>query len=155
MANWRTVLVPVGTLITERPPERSVQARLRIRLLRKMSGVEASFGIRMQDTGRWDPSVEDWAIFRPLLSRGLTATNQNVAPYRPDLLQGFRPGARRASPVAQCVLVIVLSLTPRQSGSPLQSVCDAPCCLHPAPKDSAFGATIFRGYFAFTIITAR
>jgi len=31
----------------------------------------------------------------------------------------------------------------------------APCCLHPAPKISAFGATIFRGYFAFTFVTAR
>src|SRR5215472_1416017 len=72
------------------------------------------------------------------------------AGYRPDLLQRFLAGTRRASPVAQCVLVIVLSLTPRQSGSPHQSVCDAPCCLHPASKDSAFGASIFRGYFAFT-----
>ena len=70
--------------------------------------------------------------------------------YRPDLLQRFLAGTRRASPVAQCVLVIVLSLTPRQSGSPHQSVCDAPCCLHPALKGSAFGANVFRGYFAFT-----
>ena len=36
-----------------------------------------------------------------------------------------------------------------KSGSPFPSVCDAPCCLHPAPKISAFGATMFRGYFAF------
>ena len=72
------------------------------------------------------------------------------AGYRPDLLQRFLAGTRRASPVAQCVLVIVLSLTPRQSGSPHQSVCDTPCCLHPASKGSAFGASIFRGYFAFT-----
>src|SRR5437879_807050 len=38
---------------------------------------------------------------------------------------------------------------------PPWSVCDVPCCLHPAPKISAFGATIFRGYFAFTFVTTR
>src|SRR5580704_4381123 len=37
-----------------------------------------------------------------------------VAGYRSDLLQRFLPGTRRASPVAECVLAIVLSLTPRQ-----------------------------------------
>src|SRR5664279_5076880 len=73
-------LVAVGTAFTGRPPRRSVQARLRTRLLRRMSGVEASLGIGMQDAGRWDPSVEDWRIFRPLLSRGLTAASQNVSP---------------------------------------------------------------------------
>src|ERR1035438_6483345 len=73
-------LVAVGTAFTGRPPQRSVQARLRTRLLRRMSGVEASLGIGMQDAGLWDPSVEDWRIFRPLLSRGLTAANQNVSP---------------------------------------------------------------------------
>ena len=77
-------LVPVGTLITERPPERSVQAHLRIRILRRISGVEASFGIGMQDAGRWDPSVEDRAIFRPPLSRSLTAANQNAMPQSID-----------------------------------------------------------------------
>jgi len=45
-----------------------------------MSGVEASIGIGMQDAGRWDPSVEDWRVFRPLLPRRLTATNQNISP---------------------------------------------------------------------------
>src|ERR1035441_373589 len=42
-----------------------------------------------------------------------------------------------------CVLAIVLSLTPRQSGSPLRSVCDAPCCLHPAPEVSACWSDYF------------
>ncbi len=73
-------MVAVGTTITDRPLRRSVQARLRTRLFRRMSGVEASLGIGMQDAGRWYPSVEDWRIFCPLLSRGLTATNQNVPP---------------------------------------------------------------------------
>jgi hypothetical protein len=76
----RCSLIRLARVITERPPERSVQARLRIRLLRRMSGVEASIGVGMQDSGRWYPSVEDWRIFRPLLSRGLTATNQNAPP---------------------------------------------------------------------------
>jgi hypothetical protein len=44
------------------------------------------------------------------------------------------------------VLVIVLSLSPRQSGPPHQSVCDAPCCLHPTVAGSASGATHFRGH---------
>src|ERR1700694_1930783 len=30
------------------------------------------------------------------------------------------------------------------SGSPLRSVCDAPCCLHPAPKSSALGQDFSR-----------
>ena len=40
----------------------------------------------MQDAGWWDPSVEDRAIFRPLLSRGLTATNQNASPEPMDAM---------------------------------------------------------------------
>ena len=51
-----------------------------------MSGVEASVGIGMQDAGCWNPSVEDRAIFRPLLSRGLTATNQNASPEPVDAM---------------------------------------------------------------------
>src|ERR1035437_662619 len=38
------------------------------------------------------------------------------------LLRRFRDGARRASPVARRILVIVLPLPPRQSVPPLQSV---------------------------------
>ena len=34
----------------------------------------------MQDSGCWDPSVEDRRIFRPLLPRVLTAANQNISP---------------------------------------------------------------------------
>ena len=42
--------VAVGTTIADRPPHRFVRARLRIRLLLTMSGVEAVMGMRMQDT---------------------------------------------------------------------------------------------------------
>src|SRR5450755_1248560 len=41
-----------------------------------------------------------------------------------SLLRRFRRGARRASPVAWYILVIVLSLLPRQSVSPHRSDCD-------------------------------
>jgi hypothetical protein len=51
-----------------------------------MSGVEASVGIRMQYAGWWDPSVEDRAIFGPLLSRGLAATNENTSPEPVDAM---------------------------------------------------------------------
>jgi len=56
-------------------PPAQIRTGLRIRLLRRMSGVEASVGIGMQDAGSWDPSVEDRAIFRPLLSRFLTSAD--------------------------------------------------------------------------------
>jgi hypothetical protein len=41
----------LGTTIADRPPHRSVRARLRIRLLLRMNGVEAVIGMRMQDAG--------------------------------------------------------------------------------------------------------
>src|SRR5262249_30746060 len=41
---------------------------------------------------------------------------------RPTLLQRFRAGTSRASPIAQYVLVSVLSLTPRQGDQPHRSV---------------------------------
>ena len=49
--------VAVGTTITDRPPHRSVRARLRIRLLRRMSGVEACIGIGVQNAGWRNPPV--------------------------------------------------------------------------------------------------
>src|SRR2546430_2641199 len=53
-------LVAVGTTITDRPPHGSVRARLRIRLLPRMSGVEACIGIGVQNAGRRNPPVQDW-----------------------------------------------------------------------------------------------
>src|SRR6516165_11943879 len=53
------------------------------------------------------------------------------------LLRRFLAGARRASPVARCILVIVLSLPPRQSVPPHRSVGDVPCCLRPINGGSA------------------
>jgi len=67
--------VAVGTTITDRPPHRSVHARLRIRLLPRMNGVEALVGIRMQNTWVRNPPVEQWVETVPSHLRALTATD--------------------------------------------------------------------------------
>src|SRR4030095_3359715 len=67
-----------------------------------------------------------------------------------SLLRRFRGGARRASPVALRILVIVLSLLPRQSVPPHQPDCDVPCCLHSITESSASGVNIFGATYAFT-----
>ena len=56
-----TVLIAdaVGTIITDRPPHRSVRALLRIRLPPWMRGEKASDGIRMQNARSWNPLRED------------------------------------------------------------------------------------------------
>src|SRR6266436_1059340 len=70
---WTTVAV--GTTITDRPPHRSVHARLRIRLLPRMNGVEALVGIRMEKKGVRNPPVEQWVETVPSHLRALTATD--------------------------------------------------------------------------------
>jgi hypothetical protein len=62
---------------------------------------------------------------------------------RPTLLRRFRAGTRRASPVAQHVLVTVLSLPPRRGEQPYRSVFGCSCCLRPSEVGSALGATFF------------
>jgi len=49
----------VGTIIADRPPHRSVRARLRMRLPPWMGGEEAHDRIGMQNTWGWKPSRED------------------------------------------------------------------------------------------------
>ena len=51
--------VAVGTTIADRPPHRSVRARLRIRLLPWMCGGEAFMRIGMQNAGFRNPALED------------------------------------------------------------------------------------------------
>src|SRR5690348_18267643 len=51
---------------------------------------------------------------------------------RPTLLRRFRAGTRRASPVAQHVLVTVPSLPPRRGEQPYRSVFGCSCCLRPS-----------------------
>jgi len=72
--------VAVGTTIADRPPHRSVRARLRIRLLRRMSGVEASIRIGVQNA-RWrNPPVQDWGKTFPPHLGALAAADQNTLP---------------------------------------------------------------------------
>src|SRR5882724_11621906 len=74
------ITVAVGTTIADRPPHRSVLARLRIRLLRRMSGVEACIRIGMQNPGWWNPPVQDWGKSFPPHLGALAATDQNTLP---------------------------------------------------------------------------
>src|SRR3954469_7105890 len=71
------------------------------------------------------------------------------------LLRRFLAGTRRASPVAQHVLVTVLSLPPRQGEQPRRSDFGCSCCLRPPVAGSALGDSHFRGHNAFTFVTAR
>src|ERR1035437_6952885 len=67
--------VAVGTTIADRPPHRSVQARLRIRLLLWMGGGEACVRIRMQNAGLRNPPVQDRGKTIPSHLCALTATD--------------------------------------------------------------------------------
>ena len=71
------------------------------------------------------------------------------------LLRGFLHGTRRVSPVAQCVLVIVLSLSPRQSVSSHQSSCRND--MLPSPPEPEFGLLNlgFRGHLCVHFVTAN
>src|SRR6202790_5633963 len=75
----------VGTIITERPPHRSVRALLRIRLPPWMGGEKANYRIRMQNTWSWQPLREDR---EELIPRGasLTAAAENEPPQSPHSL---------------------------------------------------------------------
>src|SRR5260370_41094599 len=74
------VVVAVGTTIADRPPHRSVRARLRIRLLRRMSGVEASIRIGVQYVGWRNPPVQDWGEAFPTHLCALAAADKNTLP---------------------------------------------------------------------------
>ena len=78
------IAVAVGTVIADRPPHRSVRARLRIRLLRRMSGVKACVRIRVQDTGWRNPPIQDGSNAVPPDLSALTAANQNISPQTID-----------------------------------------------------------------------
>ena len=69
------ITVAVGTTIADRPPHRSVRARLRIRLLPRMNGVEALVRIRMQNMRVRNPPVQQWVETIPSHLRALTATD--------------------------------------------------------------------------------
>lgn len=69
------ITVAVGTTIAGRPPHRSVRARLRIRLLPRMNGVEAFIGIGVQNARGRNPPVQQWVEAIPTHLRALTATD--------------------------------------------------------------------------------
>ena len=68
-------VVAVGTTIADRPPHRSVQARLRIRLLPWMSSGEASIRIGMQNAGLWNPPEQEREETLPAHACALAASN--------------------------------------------------------------------------------
>jgi len=78
---WTGITVAVRTTITDRPPHRSVRARLRIRLLRRMSGVEACIAIGVQNSWWRNPPVQDWGQTFPTHLCALTAADQNTLPW--------------------------------------------------------------------------
>src|SRR5277367_4749096 len=75
----------VGTILTDRPPHRTVRALLRIRLPPWMSGEEAGGRIRMQNTWSWKPLREDREVPIPRDS-SLTAAAENEPPQSPQAL---------------------------------------------------------------------
>jgi len=76
--------VAVGTLITERPPHRSVRARLRIRLLPRMHSGEASHGVRVQNAGSRNPTAEERIESIPSYLSTLTAADKDSSPQPAD-----------------------------------------------------------------------
>jgi hypothetical protein len=79
------VVDAVGTIITDRPPHRSVRALLRIRLPPWMSSEKANCRIGMQNTWSWNPWREDREIPIPRYS-SLTAAAENQPPQSPRWL---------------------------------------------------------------------
>src|SRR4030088_817864 len=115
------------------------------------------------------PMLETLQMAGPLRSADITPLHRYYGPatlsssadfpvspvIRPTLLRRFRAGTRRVSPVAQHVLVTVLSLPPRRGEHPYRSVFGCSCGLRPPVEGSALGDTHFRGHNAFTFVTAR
>src|SRR6266550_2290206 len=114
--------------------------------------------------------LETLQMAGPLRSADITPLHRYYGPSRHPLVFGRLPGfagytaylaptisrrTRRASPVAQHVLVTVLSLPPRRGEHPYRSVFGCSCGLRPPVEGSALGDTHFRGHNAFTFVTAR
>jgi hypothetical protein len=76
----------VGTTIADRPPHRTVRARLRIRLPPWMGGEKAFVGIRMQNAGCWNPMLKDRSQPIPQCVASLTAAAKDQPPQAPKPL---------------------------------------------------------------------
>src|SRR5437868_12238361 len=98
---------------------------------------------------KWQGPFAPRTLLRFLTTPDPAATLSSSADFpvspviRPTLLRRFRAGTRRASPVAQHVLVTVPSLPPRRGEQPYRSVFGCSCCLRPSEVGSALGATFF------------
>src|SRR5260370_9497890 len=93
--------------------------------------------------GKWQGPFGSGALIGFLASMGPSDTLSSLADFpvspviRPTLFRRFRAGMRRVSPVAQHVLVTVLSLPPRRAAQPYRSAFVWSCCLHPCLAASA------------------
>src|SRR5258708_10500156 len=69
----------------------------------------------------------------------LKSTSRCCRLYDRRCFRQFPGGTRRASPVAQRILVSMLSVSPRRRGRAHRSDCATPCCLRPIFEGSTFG----------------
>src|SRR5262252_7898792 len=98
---------------------------------------------------KWQGPFAPRTLLRFLATADPAATLSSSADFSvspvtwPNLLRQFRAGTRRASPVAQHVLVTVPSLPPRRGEQPSQSVFGCSCCLRPTVAGSALGVHSF------------
>src|SRR4051794_26717942 len=76
----------VGTTITDRPPHKTVRARLCIRLPPRMSGAKAFQRIRMQDSRERNPMIEDLCELIPTQRATLAAATQRRSPQTREAL---------------------------------------------------------------------
>ena len=107
---------------------------------------------------KWQGPFAPRTLLRFIASTDPSATLSSSADFpvspviRPTLLRRFRAGTRRVSPVAQHVLVTVLSLPPRRGEQPCRSVFGWSFCLRPTVAGSTLGDIHFRGHNAFTLL---
>jgi hypothetical protein len=80
IARVNLIRVAVGRTIADRPPHRSVQARLRIRFLPRMRGGEAGIGIGMQRAGLGNPPGQDSGETSPSHLCALAAADKDASP---------------------------------------------------------------------------
>src|SRR5882724_4973118 len=91
---------------------------------------------------KWQGPFAPQTLLRFIATTDPAATLSSSADFpvspviRPTLLRRFRAGTRRASPVAQHVLVTVLSLPPRRGEHPYRSVFGCSCGLRPPVEGS-------------------
>src|SRR6516162_7239506 len=110
---------------------------------------------------KWQGPLAPQTLLRFIATTDPAATLSSSADFpvspviRPTLLRQFLAGTRRASPVAQHVLVAVPSLPPRRGEQPCRSAFGCSFCLQPTVAGSALGDTHFRGHNAFSFDTAQ